>query len=1033
MPWPDRLIAHHRLLLAAWVIAALLLALQAQAFGAHVNYSFDPFIPSGLEAKKAQELAKSLFAQNDTDEEFIVIKAEGGYVASGPALQLLKDLQANISGAEGLRGLLAVRSLASVYEQINGSYWAFVNVTLSGLREGLRQNISLVHGQLFSLYAQLSQLHTALFSLAQVVNGSSSLVYGLPTAYVEAWFAAVARLNESMPGQPIPASLANLLAFRQVNSSLTADNLSRSYLFAFYVRWNASFSSPYIQPLDLQQGVALERAQRAIDEVMPVLLNSSGLGERAKALELAWRAMNITQWPLPALRYGLSLNASADYIAAQQGIARELLERLKALGAAPPASSLENLTVALFSSRSGLDRGLLTEIMALGPQPSEASLNQLVGRLLDGLRQQLLERYPPPSYPNSIPRELFRLLADPINSTTLVVVSFQGNLSRDDASHNVQVLRGLVQRVLSAHHSQGSPSAYVTGAWSFSLDVSELDARDVGNIDRVTVIAVFLLLMGLLASAVAPLLPLALIGSALVMSLGALSLLAQEGFKIFYLVRSTISVVTLGAGIDYVVYMLFRYLEEREFGAEPYEATLRTTKYAGETVLTSAFAVMVGFGSLVASRVGVLQSVGASLTLGVLFALIAALLLVPSLLILLGDRILWPRRRLPSFAYRLQLFRAAARVAIGRRRQVLALGIALTVLLGFVALTMNRTYNDLDMVPAVESKQGFQLILERFGAQDLSPSYAIVLTNVSLFSPGHVDEAAFRALDAICSAIRSTPGVAADSVRCPTRPDGAEVRPERLQYNRSSAYMGKDGKSYLYSFGLTSFYSSEEAFDSVRRVRESISSVIAGNALLAGSKFYVGGPAAFYLDLSTAINEDYSEAIIPAAFVGIFIVLLLLLRSAVIPLLFLATTSMSTIWTIGLMVLVFQYLIGVSVYWLAPIILFTVLIGLGMDYNVFLITRVREGVLQGLSDEEAAAKAVERTALVLTAAGLIMAAAFGSLLVSPNYILKQTGFALSVGILLDTSIVRLLMSPAIIASAKKWNWWPSRPSPSPNT
>ncbi|MER3601844.1 MAG: hypothetical protein C4339_03895 [Nitrososphaerota archaeon] len=1035
MGWPAALARRYRLILVGWGIAALLLASQAQGFDGHLIYSFDPFIPASLEAKKAQDMAHALFNQSSPDAEFVVISGPEGFVATQEALQLLRELGRSIAQEPALKGLISVNSLASVFDRINATYWERLNATLAQLRPGLLANLTRLHDELFGLLQRLAQLHSALFSLAKAANSSSDVIYGLPSLYLQAWYQAVQKVNQSSPGQPLPVGLINWLALTAVNSSLPGQNRNITYpfLYAFYSAWNSSFTGPFIQPQDLLPSNALLRAQAAIDRTVPLLFNATVLGMAAEPFLVAWRAMNITQWQGSVNRFALVLRASVDELARSQGLDRALLLQLAALGQEPSQEALQDMAVSLLSQRSGADPGLLRKVVALGPQPAPGALEGLATELLEGVRSGLLVKFPPPRYPSSIPSSIFSQLSDKGNATTYILVTFQGNLSRESSFSNVQALRSLV-------HARTSSSAglklYVTGGYSFSYDVSALHSSDVQNIDRVTVLVVFALLAALLASLVAPLLPLALIGSALLMSLGVLALLAQVGFKLFYFVRSTISVVTLGAGIDYVIYMLFRYLEERENGAPTQEAIQKTTRYAGETVVTSALAVAIGFGSLATSRVGLLQSLGLSLALGVLLALSAALLLVPSLLYLLRDAILWPRRTLPSFSYRLQLFRAAANVAIKHRRKVIAAGLIATALLGLLALSMSRTYNDLDMVPALESKRGFELILAGFGAQPLSPAYVVLSTHAALFSSGTVNSSVYQALDDVCSAIASTPGVRADSVRCPTRPQGKYVTPDALRYNESSPYIGRDGTSYLFRLSLESFYSSEQAFSTIRQLRQNLASGLRAEPVLAGATAYVGGPAAFYLDLSTAINEDYARAIIPAAFIGIFIVLLLLLRSAVIPLLFLVTTVMSTIWTLGLLVAVFQLLLHVDIYWLTPIILFTVLIGLGMDYNVFLITRVREGVLQGLADEEAAAKAVERTALVLTGAGLIMAAAFGSLLVSADYVLKETGFALSVGILFDTFLVRLFMSPAIIASAKRWNWWPSalsRAGPSRDT
>jgi RND superfamily putative drug exporter len=121
--------------------------------------------------------------------------------------------------------------------------------------------------------------------------------------------------------------------------------------------------------------------------------------------------------------------------------------------------------------------------------------------------------------------------------------------------------------------------------------------------------------------------------------------------------------------------------------------------------------------------------------------------------------------------------------------------------------------------------------------------------------------------------------------------------------------------------------------------------------------------------------------------------------------------------------LVFQTIMGMPVIWLMPLVLFVILMGLGMDYDIFLCTRIREEVLKGKSDEQAIMTAVERTGGIITICGAIMAGAFGSMMLSRMGLTQEFGFGLGVAILLDATVVRIYLVPAIMVLLKKWNWW----------
>jgi RND superfamily putative drug exporter len=136
---------------------------------------------------------------------------------------------------------------------------------------------------------------------------------------------------------------------------------------------------------------------------------------------------------------------------------------------------------------------------------------------------------------------------------------------------------------------------------------------------------------------------------------------------------------------------------------------------------------------------------------------------------------------------------------------------------------------------------------------------------------------------------------------------------------------------------------------------------------------------------------------------------------------------MSILWSVGLLTIIFQFGIGIGIYWMIPILLFSLLMGLGMDYDIFLVSRIKEEVGRGKSDEDAIVKSVERTGLVITACGLILASALGTLMLSSSYILIESGFTLSVAIILDTFLVRIFLVPSIMMLLKRWNWWPGKP------
>ncbi|MBI4729585.1 MAG: MMPL family transporter [Acidobacteria bacterium] len=220
-----------------------------------------------------------------------------------------------------------------------------------------------------------------------------------------------------------------------------------------------------------------------------------------------------------------------------------------------------------------------------------------------------------------------------------------------------------------------------------------------------------------------------------------------------------------------------------------------------------------------------------------------------------------------------------------------------------------------------------------------------------------------------------------------------------------------------------------ESFRAVDQIRE-MSRFALNKTPLEGAPVAVGGSASFFDDIRTLSEGDLST-IIPAVLLGIFLVLALLLRSLVAPVYLILTVALSFVSTLGLTTLVFQDLLGhSSLPWWLPIFLFVILVALGADYNIFLMSRIREES-RSHPTAEATARGLALTGHVITSAGLILAGTFAAMMAAKLGSLQQMGFAVTVGVLLDTFIVRSLLVPSIATLLGRFNWWPSRRAASP--
>jgi len=208
----------------------------------------------------------------------------------------------------------------------------------------------------------------------------------------------------------------------------------------------------------------------------------------------------------------------------------------------------------------------------------------------------------------------------------------------------------------------------------------------------------------------------------------------------------------------------------------------------------------------------------------------------------------------------------------------------------------------------------------------------------------------------------------------------------------------------------------------VETLRAIAAESVKNNATFRDAWILVGGTTATLHDIQQMTNEDFQFMIV-VTMVGIFIILFIILVSVLVPLRLMLTILLSISWTLAIATVYFSYAQGYPIFWIMPMVLFIVMMGLGLDYDIFLTTRIREEVLKGKTDSEAITTAVERTGSIITACGIIMAGAFGSMMISTMGMLTEFGFALGFAILLDAMLVRTYLVPAIMILLQKWNWW----------
>ena len=548
----------------------------------------------------------------------------------------------------------------------------------------------------------------------------------------------------------------------------------------------------------------------------------------------------------------------------------------------------------------------------------------------------------------------------------------------------------------------------------------------------VTVLLVLVLLIVIYRSPIMAVIP--LLGVGLVFQLaGAIGGWFAQTFDLPVSGQTTgiMTVVLFGTGTDYVLFVSARFREELTRNGDPHLAMRETMRGVGGAVASAGMTILVACAALGLATLRSYQALGPVIALAVALMMLAAVTLIPAVLTIFGRRAFWPMQprkedeTSPKVDWRNSLYGRVGAVVLrrpGLALAVTALGLAVLIA-GLIPFRTN--YDQLASLPAnTESVRSFELLREGFPAGSLSPTRVYV----SLPPGTHaLDADALEMLDRIAVDLTEHPAVA--DVSGPSRPLGMEG-PSAAQLPEASAqrFVSPDGSAARIEVVLEASPFADEALDAVPEIR-TVARDGARSAGLPDDSVLVGGDTAESHDTRTASDRD-SLVVLPLILVAIGVVLALLLRSLIAPLYLMATIAFTYFATLGLAVVVFVVLVGhPGIGPGVPFFLFVFLNALSVDYNIYLMSRVREEARRAPL-KDATRHALARTGPVITSAGLILAGTFSALMTLPLQDLLQLGFGVAIGVLIDTFITRTLIVPSLVALIGRWNWWPSRIEPS---
>ncbi|HEX5589776.1 MAG TPA: MMPL family transporter [Candidatus Limnocylindrales bacterium] len=580
----------------------------------------------------------------------------------------------------------------------------------------------------------------------------------------------------------------------------------------------------------------------------------------------------------------------------------------------------------------------------------------------------------------------------------------------------------------------------LAGGPAFYGDVQEVSESDLRRSELISLPLAALALLLVFGSVVAAALPLAVGGAAVVAALAAIFLVASATpMSIFVLNLATL--LGLGLGVDYSLLMTSRFREELAArGWQPgavEDAVAATVETAGRAVFFSGLTVLLGLLGLVLFEFMILRSVGIAGAIVVGLAVLAALTLLPALLAFAGTRLDALRvRRVRATEVEDGPWARLANRVMDHPIRVLVPTLGVLLLLGVPFLHVRFNAPDSTILPDhVPSRQAFDRLTEAFGPGPFAPIVLAIRTDGPATDPANLERlhaysrrlAADPRVARIDSLVDVDPRLTLEQYQLlygsPSGP------PDRFVAEALAATTNGD----LTGFTITTPYGPNE--DPGRALVVDLRSDAGPLAPPPGLEVLVGGGAADVEDVVAGIAADFPRTAV-FILVSTYAVLFLLLRSVLLPLKALAMNTLSITASFGALVWIFQdgnlsALLGTRplgfVETTQPVILFCVLFGLSMDYEVFLLTRMRETWDRTRDNRAAVAHGLERSGRIVTSAALIVVLVAGSFAFADIVLIKALGLGIAIAVALDATVVRALLVPATMRLLGRWNWWvPSR-------
>ncbi len=611
-------------------------------------------------------------------------------------------------------------------------------------------------------------------------------------------------------------------------------------------------------------------------------------------------------------------------------------------------------------------------------------------------------------------------------------------------------LTTLVKDMRSTISATALPSdlqAHLAGALAEQIDNSAQSGNDGNSIEGLSVLFIIALLVLIFRSALAPLITLAPAFIVVEMAGPLIAEATHAGLKVSSLAQLMLIVLVLGAGTDYGLFLVFRVREAVRNGMAMREAVVHSLGRVGESITFSAGTVIAALLSLLAASFGIYSNLGIPLAIGIGLMLLAGLTLLPALLAIFGKAVFWPSK-LKVGSNRVGLWGRVSTRIVKRPLATLIIGLVLFGGLSFAVLGYTAGgFGGQNSAPSgSDSAAGAAAVSAHFPQTNANPTNLLFALKESVWENPAVLATATEKLKADSTEFTTVNG--------PLNPTGAALTPAQFAqlhsvlgpaaalppappatvkvpiaqyeaYRASALFVSADGRTVQFEVGLKAGDpAGTAALNAVPSIRADTSAVATA---IGATDNAVGGEAAALYDVSSISTSDL-KTVIPIAIAIIAVLLGLVMRSVIAPIYLIISVGLSYLAALGLSVLLFGHN---GLTFILPFLMFLFLLALGEDYNILVMTRIREEA-KTLPLKEAVSKALGATGTTVTSAGLVLAGTFAVFAIAGGSAggseITDIGAGIALGVLMDTFLVRTVLVPSTVVLLGRLNWWPAKMS-----